>query len=127
MTSPGSNAVSSPRRSRMCDEFTNRLIWRRNRPVSSQMLRYKEGCRRSSSSRAARTLEAMIESCETPSQQTRSSRGTWIVMFADGVIADLSHFWPILPTLWRVGMPHESTPHRAADEETNHKSDDRTD
>src|SRR5438093_5212993 len=69
----------------------------------------------------------MIESCEAPSQQTRSSRGTWIVMFADGAIADLSHFWLILPTLWRVGMPHESTPHRAADEETNHKSDHRTD
>src|SRR5438093_8828592 len=69
----------------------------------------------------------MIESCEAPSQQTRSSRGTWIVMFADGAIADLSHFWPILPTAWRVGMPHESTPHRAADEETNHKSDHRTD
>src|SRR5207249_3530832 len=76
-TSPGTSAVSSPSRSRTWDVFTNRFTWRRTVPVSSQMLRYRDGWRRSSCTRASRTLGAESESSEAPSQQARSAAGTW--------------------------------------------------
>ena len=58
ISSPGTSAVSSPSRSRMWSLFTNKFTCRLTAPVSSQMPRYNEGCRRSSSSSTARTLAA---------------------------------------------------------------------
>ena len=86
--SPGTSAVSSPSRSRTWDVFTNRFMWRRTAPVSSQMLRYSDGWRRSSSSRTARTLEADSKSSEAPSQQSRSAAGTSILIVVSLVMGE---------------------------------------
>jgi hypothetical protein len=84
--SPVTSAVSSPSRSRMWSLFTKTFTCRLTVPVSSQMPRYNEGCRHSSSSSTARTSGAESMISQTPLQQARSSRGTWIVMVFDRAI-----------------------------------------
>ncbi len=68
ISSPGKSAVSSPSRSRMWSLFTNKFTCRLTAPVSSQMPRYSEGYRRSSSSSTARTLGAESTSRAAPLQ-----------------------------------------------------------
>ena len=87
ISSPDTSAVSSPTRSRMCSVFTNTLMCRLTASVSSQMLKYNDGCRFSSSPRAARTVGAQKMSSLAPSQYERSARGTWTVMDIDSDMA----------------------------------------
>src|SRR5207249_8849731 len=78
-TAPGASAVSSPWRSRMWSELTKMLRWRRTAPVSSQMLRWRDGWLRSSSSRAARTVVAESGRSAAPPQYFLRGVGRWVV------------------------------------------------
>ena len=88
-SSPGLKAVSSPSQSRMCDELTKILMWRRTAPVSSQTFRYSDGWFLSISRRAPRTSAAVLGSSLAPSQYSRNGPGTKIVTNVDRFIETL--------------------------------------
>src|SRR5438128_6581849 len=73
-----------PSRSRTLSEFTNTFRCRRTLPVSSQIFRYNVAWLRSSSSSAARTVDADTVSWDLPAQYSRNWPKTWIVMVGAG-------------------------------------------
>ena len=75
ISSPGRSVVSSPSRSRMWSLFTNKFTCRRTAPVSSQMPRYKEGCRRPVDERRAHARGRGAQA-QTPLQARAASHAT---------------------------------------------------